>query len=346
MQLIDGVLFHATGAAGASLCYTPQRKVRGWSWQTYWLAQGAVCWLILPVLVAWITVPSLATVLHLAPSTAMLHSLLLGMAYGIGAAAFNIAIRYIGFSLTYAISVGLSCILGTLVPPLLNGTLGTTLSGAGSSWIIGGIVMGAVGIAACGIAGRSKEKDIEKQTGSSAGFSLSKGLPLCIVAGVLSAFYGFAINAAMPIADIAGQYGAGNYRMNVNYIFSNSGTFITTLIYCTYLHLKSGTFKEYTSLSSKGSLSTNFVMAALTGILWYGQFFFYGLGHVRLGRYEFSSWAIHMILLVLLSTVTGLLMKEWKRCSPRTIRLLAAALLVLVAAVLSLTYGNFLGGTP
>ena len=41
----------------------------------------------------------------------------------------------------------------------------------------------------------------------------------------------------------------------------------------------------------------------LTGTLWYGQFFFYNLGHVRLGaRYAFSSWAIHMILLVLLST--------------------------------------------
>jgi L-rhamnose-H+ transport protein len=84
-------------------------------------------------------------------------------------------------------------------------------------------------------------------------------------------------------------------------------------------------------------------MAILTGFLWYGQFFFYGLGHIRMGNYKFSSWAIHMILLVLLSSVTGLIMKEWKNCSNKTMRLLIAALVVLVVAVLLLTYGNYLG---
>jgi L-rhamnose-H+ transport protein len=81
----------------------------------------------------------------------------------------------------------------------------------------------------------------------------------------------------------------------------------------------------------------------LTGLLWYGQFFFYGLGHVRMGKFEFSSWAIHMIMLVLLSAVTGLLLKEWKGSSSKTIRLLAIAVVVLIIAVLLLTYGNKLG---
>jgi L-rhamnose-H+ transport protein len=84
-------------------------------------------------------------------------------------------------------------------------------------------------------------------------------------------------------------------------------------------------------------------MALLTGCLWYGQFFFYGLGHVRMGSYKFSSWAIHMIMLVLLSSITGLVLKEWKYCSTKTKRLLSIALFVLVVAILLLTYGNYLG---
>jgi L-rhamnose-H+ transport protein len=87
----------------------------------------------------------------------------------------------------------------------------------------------------------------------------------------------------------------------------------------------------------------NYLLAALTGLLWYGQFFFYGLGHVRMGKYEFSSWAIHMILLVLISTLTGLLLKEWRRSSSKTMRLLAAAILILIIAVILLTEGNRLG---
>lgn len=342
MEVINGVLYHAIGASSASLCYTPQKKLQGWSWQTYWLAQAAVCWLILPVMIAWLTIPELTAVLREAPATAMERSFLLGAAYGIGGTAFGIAIRYVGFSLTYAIAVGISCVLGTLLPPMVNGTLTEALSGNGAGYLMSGVALGAIGIGVCGLAGRNKEKDIEAQHAASNGFSLAKGLPLCLLAGVLSALYGFSLNQGQPIADVAAKYGAGNYQGNVIYIFSNTGAFLSTAVYCLYLHRKEKTFGEYKTIGQNG-LGLNYLLAALTGILWYGQFFFYGLGHVRMGKYEFSSWAIHMILLVLISTLTGLLLKEWKQSSGKTLRLLAAAILILIIAVILLTEGNRLG---
>ncbi|MBS1512849.1 MAG: rhamnose:proton symporter [Bacteroidetes bacterium] len=342
MELINGVLFHATGASSAALCYTPQKQVHGWSWQTYWLAQAAVCWLILPVVMAFITIPHLTNVLHEAPASAMIKSFLLGMAYGIGGTAFGIAIRYVGFSLTYAIAVGISCVLGTLLPPLVHGTLGDMLRSNGAAYLSTGIILGAAGIGLCGIAGRKKEKDIERQQEQAGIFSLAKGLPLCLLAGVLSALYGFSLDQGQPIADIANRYGAGNFQGNVIYIFSNSGAFVTTALYCLYLHQKENTLHEYRT-AAKSALRLNYLMAALTGLMWYGQFFFYGLGHVRMGNYKFTSWAIHMIMLVLFSTIAGLVMKEWNKCSSKTIRVLMLALTVLVIAVLMLTYGNYLG---
>src|SRR6476469_7658749 len=191
MEVINGVLYHAVGASGAALCYTPQKKVVGWSWQTYWLAQAFICWLILPIVVAYLTIPQLMIVLKEAPSSAMQRSFFLGMAYGIGGTAFGIAIRYVGFSLTYAIAVGISCVLGTLLPPLVHGTLGDVLKTNGAPFLMSGVVMGAVGIAVCGVAGRNKEKDLDQSHGDKKGFSLAKGLPLCLLAGVLSALYGF-----------------------------------------------------------------------------------------------------------------------------------------------------------
>lgn len=341
MNVINGILFHAVGASGAALCYTPQKKVTGWSWQSYWLAQAFVCWLVLPVVVAAATIPHLANVLQQAPATAMLKCFLLGMAYGIGGTAFGIAIRYVGFSLTYAIAVGISCVIGTLLPPLVHGTLGDVLRSNGAGLLMSGVAIGALGIAVCGLAGRNKEKDLERIQESKLGFSLSKGLPLCLLAGILSALYGFSLDQGLPIAAVAAKYGAENYQGNVVYIFSNSGAFVTTLFYCLYLHNKNKTWGEYTD--STGNLGINYLMAALTGILWYGQFFFYGLGHLRMGTYKFSSWAIHMIMLVLFSTITGLILKEWNNISNRTQRLLILALLMLVAAVLLLTYGNYVG---
>jgi len=340
-----GVAMHAIGATFAATCYTPEKRVKGWSWQTYWITQASFCWFLLPLFVAWLTIPHLGEVLHEAPKDAMLRSFLLGAAYGIGGTAFGISIRYIGFSLTYAIAVGLSSVLGTLIPPLVKGTLVSTLSKPGAGWIIAGIAAGTVGIAFAGCAGRLKETDLSSQdlTGQ---FSLAKGLLLSLLAGVLSAVYGFALEAGEPIAEIATAHGAGVWRGNVVYIFSNTGAFLTTSMYCLYLHARHKTLREIVALPAgqpEASLGMNWAMAIATGTFWYGQFFFYNLGHVRMGNYKFTSWAIHMIMLVLISNLVGVLLREWGACRSLTRRTLAVALTVLMGAVLLLTYGNYIG---
>ncbi|MCF7688693.1 MAG: hypothetical protein K9M98_14575 [Cephaloticoccus sp.] len=338
-----GILLHAVGAVSAAFCYTPQKGTRGWSWQTYWLAQATVCWLILPIVGAWFTIPELGAVLREAPRSAMVNTFLLGALYGVGGTAFGIAIRYIGFSLTYAIAIGISCVLGTVLPAILHGELQAIMDKVGSGYVIAGIVIGAIGILASGMAGRFKELD---RGGNREGFDLAKGLPLCVLAGILSAVYGFSLAAGQPIADIAAQHGAGYFQGNVIYIFANTGAFLTTAIYSLWLHRKHRTFGEYVELPAgeeRPRLRRNFALAVLTGCLWYGQFFFYGLAHVRMGDYKFSSWAIHMIMLVLFSSLAGFIWREWTGCKPRTWVMLVLALAILIGAVLSLSYGNYLG---
>lgn len=340
-----GMLLHGVGAFFAATCYTPQKQVKRWSWQTYWLTQSAFCWLLLPLLGAALTIPQLSEVLREAPREAMRNSFLLGAAYGIGGTAFGISIRYLGFSLTYAIAVGLSSVLGTLIPQLVKGTLGASLQKPGGGWIVTGIIAGTVGIALAGTAGRMKERNLNHQSAGGE-FSLMKGLCLSLLAGVLSAVYGFALEAGEPIADVATAHGAGVWRGNVVYIFSNTGAFLTTAIYCVYLHVRHRTLGELLELpagSEKASLPVNWLMAIITGLFWYSQFFFYNLGHVRMGPYKFTSWAIHMIMLVLFSNLVGMILREWRACRAATHSTIRLAMAVLVIAVLLLTYGNHLG---
>ncbi len=108
---ILGAGLHGIGAFSSALCYTPQKKTKSWSWQTYWMAQAAVCWVILPVIVATLTTPHFRSVLRESPGGAMVRSFLLGVCYGVGGTAFGVAIRYLGFSMTYALSIGISCVL-------------------------------------------------------------------------------------------------------------------------------------------------------------------------------------------------------------------------------------------
>ena len=343
-----GIALHAVGALSAALCYTPQRKLQGWSWQTYWIIQAAFCWFLLPVIGAVITIPHLGDVLSEAPPKAMLLTFGLGAAYGIGGTSFGLAIKKIGFSLTYAIAIGISCVLGTLTGPIIKGELGAIMDKPGAGWVLTGVFIGLAGTLMCGLAGRMKEIEIqsESQDGGQP-FDLKAGLLLCGIAGVLSAVYGIAVNdAGAPITAVAAAHGAGYWQTNVVYIFSNTGAFLTTSLYCIHLIRKEGTLGEFikpSGAANSGALPLNYLLALLTGMMWYGQFLFYGTAHVRMGEFKFSSWAIHMIMLILISAMSGVVMREWHGRRPRTKLAITFAVSVLICAVLILTYGNYIG---
>jgi L-rhamnose-H+ transport protein len=276
----------------------------------------------------------------------MMNTILLGALFGVGGTAFGVAIRYLGFSLTYAIAIGISCVVGTLFTPLISGELTALLAKKGTAWVPAGIGVAAVGILISGLAGWLKDKDLRKLDTMPEGFHLGKGLLFCVLAGVFSAVFGISFDVGRPMAAIAAAHGAGQFEGNVIYIFSCGGAFISSAAYCLFLHFRHGTLGEYVSLPTGGQrtwLPINFSMAALTGLLWYGQFFLYGAGQVRMGAYKFTSWAIINAMVVLFSALVGLLMREWKGCRSRTWAALVSAFILLLVAVGLMTYGNYLG---
>lgn len=93
------------------------------------------------------------------------------------------------------------------------------------------------------------------------------------------------------------------------------------------------------STPAGASLALNWLIPLITGVFWYGQF--YNLGHVRMGTYKFTRWAIHVIMPVLISNVVGVFFKKWTGVRPRTQAAITVRLLVLMTAVLLLTYGNY-----
>jgi L-rhamnose-H+ transport protein len=365
--LFASIFFHAVGAMCAAFCYIPQKSVRGWSWQSFWLTQAAFCWLLLPIIGAFLTVPDFWQVIHGVPPDVMLRTFLLGAAYGIGGTAFGMALRYVGFSVTYAMAIGVSMVGGTLYAIAKGDTtvadsavhMQEFLAKTGSLWVIGGMAIGLVGISFCGVAGKFKESDHAQAGAARPGEGKTMtGILLCLLAGVLSAVYGIALAEGAPIAKAAEAHAAGHlvlgmdaatFSSNAIYPFSNSGAFLTTALYCLFLHRKHKTLAEVVNLpegTERPSLPVNWGMAVFTGCLWYAQFFFYGFGHYYIEKvkgFEQTCWAIHMILLILLGTLVGILFKEWNGCRRRTYQLLAASLALLIIGKIALDYGNYRG---
>ena len=48
------------------------------------------------------------------------------------------------------------------------------------------------------------------------------------------------------------------------------------------------------------------------------QFFFYSMGQTKMGKYDFSSWTLHMASIIIFGTLWGIALHEWKGTSKRT----------------------------
>jgi L-rhamnose-H+ transport protein len=341
---IIGTGLHAIGGISASTCYIPFNKTKKWSWESYWLIQAFFAWLIMPLLIGIFTVPQLMEVLRNSPLQALLIPFILGAVYGFGGMSFGYAIRHIGFSLTYTISIGISAVLGTITPLILKGTLIQHFQKPGGLIVLGGMILSMLGVALCGSAGYKKEKDL-KSIGtekSAIQFNMKKGLILTLVAGLLSAVFGISLEFGQPISDVAAEYGAGYFEGNAKIIVSTAGCFLTNLIWFVVQGFKQGSLKEIVCSDRMGrkSLMNNYLLAAFGGSLWYLQFFFYGLGHVRMGSFMFASWVIHMSMLIFFSYIIGLALKEWKNVKRKTYTRLILALMTLVISFVVMTYGS------
>lgn len=342
---IFGTGLHAIGGISAASCYLPNTKTRKWSWGTFWLSQALFAWVIMPLVVGWLTVPGFFTILLEAPSKPFWAAFLLGGAYGFGGMSFGKAINYIGYSLTYTMAIGISAVLGTIFPLMIFGGLDSFFSKPGGDIVLTGMILSMLGVVLCGWAGFKKEKDLNSLSIGKAGFNMTIGLLLTIVAGVLSGVFNLSLEYGQPIADIAAQNGAGNFQGNAKMIISTSGCFVVNFVWFIVAGIRQGTLKEF--IPQKGltgkEIFRNWIWSALAGTLWCLQFFFYGLGHVKMGNFQFASWVLHMSMLIFFSYIVGVLMKEWKSVKPKTYIVLIIGLITLITSFCITSYGSYIG---
>jgi len=340
---VIGTGLHAIGGVSAASCYTPFEKVRKWPWGIFWIVQAVFAWLILPLVIGYITVPELFSVLAESPSYSFWSALLFGAIYGFGGLSFGLAIRNIGYSLTYTIAIGISAVFGTIVPMTLNGQLVGHFTRVGGGIVLMGMVISIVGVVMCGKAGFLKERHLANQT--ELNFNMKKGLLLALVAGVLSGVWGISLEMGNPISEIAAKHGAGNFEGNAKLIVSSLGCLLTNILWFTSVAVKDGSISLLFNVNKTGKKTylRNVGLSALTGTLWYTQFFFYGLGHVKMGQFKFASWALHMTMLIFFSYIIGLIMKEWKEVTRRTYFTLILALIILISSFILISYGSYIG---
>ena len=336
ITILIGLFIIAVGSFGQSSSYVPINKVKGWSWESFWLVQGLFAWLIFPYLGALLAIPEGSSLMALWQTPGSLGAVIYGVLWGIGGLTFGLSMRYLGVALGQSIALGTCSGFGTLIPALLVGT--DLFAGEGLVLLIG-VCITLSGIAVIGYAGslRAKNMSEEEKRAAVKDFALTKGLAVALLAGVMSACFNLGLESGQAIVDKVKAEGANElFATNPVILLVTIGGFCTNAVYCIYQNIKNKTGKDYLSVPG-ATLTNNVLFCALAGLLWYSQFF--GLG---MGRSFFAdapvmlafSWSILMSLNILFSNFWGIVLKEWKGSNSRTITVLVTGLLLLVFSMI------------
>ena len=202
-MVLLGVLFHVIGGFSAGSFYAPCKRISKWSWESYWLALGVFAWIIIPFAMAIFLVPEFFDVLTASPSKALRVAFLFGVLWGIGNVTFGLSVRYLGMSLGYSITLGSCAAFGTLIPPIIDGSIVSIVNSASGQITIGCILLCLVGIGICGKAGLVRDQSLSSEDDSGKEFRFGKGTVVALFAGAMSSCMAFAFKAGAPVQEVA-----------------------------------------------------------------------------------------------------------------------------------------------
>ena len=335
MDILIGLIIIAVGAFCQSSCYVPINKIKDWSWESYWIVQGVFAWLLLPLLGAFLAVPEghcLCELITDTPSFNIWMTILFGVLWGVGGLTFGLSMRYLGVALGQSIALGTCAGLGTIMGPVLLNVFFPELNALSSLTfaVILGVAVTLVGIAVIGVAGSMKAASLSEEEKKAAvkDFNFPKGLAIALLAGFMSGCFNVGLEFGKDIN--FGGLTPDMYKTLPATLLVTLGGFVTNAVYCFYQNSKNKTWGDYAKTSVWGN---NALFCLLAGALWYSQFFGLSLGKGFLTESPTLmtlAFCILMALNVTFSNVWGIILKEWKGCSQKTIAVLVVGLIILV----------------
>jgi L-rhamnose-H+ transport protein len=216
-------------------------------------------------------------------------------------------------------------------------------------------------IVVTGVAGLMKEREL---AGSPAGeaaslgglgeFSFGRGILVATFAGILSACFAYGLTAGKPMNELAREVLYAHGRSDLwqslpALVVVLWGGFTTNLLWCGGILLKNSSASQFLGTAADGGrrlgarqMGWNYGLAMAAGLLWYLQFFFYSMGQTKMGRYDLSSWTLHMAGTILFATLWGAVLNEWSGIRAKTKVVGALGFALLVISTLVVGDGNYL----
>src|ERR1700734_474526 len=331
-SVLAGIGWHVLGASMAASFYAPIEKVKRWSWETTWAVAGLFSWILLPIGVSLFLLPDFQGFYASMGPHLLLKVALFGAMWGVGNVSYGLTMRHLGMSLGIGVAIGVTLVVGTLIPPLLHGQAAMLFTTRSGLITMSGVLVALVGVGIVSWAGHQKEVQLK---GHQEEFNVGLGLSLAVLCGIFSSGMSFAIDAAQPMQTAALSLHINPlYAALPSYVVIMGGGAVINFAYCFIRLAVLPRLSLRNDLNlPRPALARNALLASTAGIMWYLQFFFYAWGAANIPRHlSYVNWMLHMSIYVLCGSLVGLALGEWAEVNNRSIRLLWAGVLVIIPA--------------
>jgi L-rhamnose-H+ transport protein len=341
--MIGVILALVAGTLNGSFA-APIKFAKIWKWENIWSLWAFFGMVVFPWLLVYLTIPNAGNAYHGVPTNSLLLMITFGVGFGLAQIFFGLGVASIGMALNFAIAIGLSTVLGSLVPLLmLHGEKVFTAQGG---VIILGVLLTLVGIIGCALAGKMKDKHLEgaaprPRESTAVAISFKWGLIICILAGIGSPLQNFGLAFGAPLLARAAAQGVNpSSRANIIWAPINTAAFIPYILYCLYL------FKKHNSgrLFVAAGTGRNWGFGALMGALWFSSTAIYGAVSARLGEMgPVLGWPLFMSAIIIASNAWGFATGEWKGAGSKARDTMVGSIFFLILGFAALAYAGSLG---
>jgi L-rhamnose-H+ transport protein len=319
----------------------PTKYAKHWKWENIWAVWGVVAMFVFPWLLAFLTLPNLMDLYRTAEPKTLLLMIGFGFGFGLAQIFFGLGIAAVGIALNFAIAIGLSTAIGSLVPLVLKQR--DMIFTAKGALIIAGVSVILVGIVICAIAGRLKEKQAQqaappKRESSAVTMSFKMGLLMTILAGLGSPLINFGLAFGDPLLARAAELGVGPAnRANLIWAPLVTASLVPYLAYCIHLWWKNGTWHLY----AHPGTGLNWLFGAVMGLLWMGSVWIYGVASARMANMgPILGWPLFMSVIIITSNAWGFLTGEWRGAGRKPLLTMVVGILFLILGFCTLAFGS------
>jgi L-rhamnose-H+ transport protein len=315
-------------------CMLPLNYLRKWRWENAWIIFTLVALVLVPWILAFLRVPNLLSVYSNVTTPSFMIPFLFGAGWGVAQVLFGLAVIRAGMALSFAITIGLSAALGSLIPILLRHPE-ALLTGRGLVLLLGQLLM-VTGVVVCCWAGRRREREQKAEAATTTARSYMAGVSLAALAGLLAPM----LNYALAFGDNLIHEALLQHALSADapyavWPIALAGGAVPNLLYPLWLLQRNKTWANFRPIWPEITLGM------IMGLLWMGSVAIYGTATTLLGVLGASiGWSIYQICIIFMSNGSGWIAGEWKGVSPASKVLLFSGLVLLGLATVAITYGN------